>query len=60
MTQPDLLKRLEAILTEGARTHLFGTIEIVMHDGRPSVLRTLRTERLDTGDNPRHANQTSR
>jgi hypothetical protein len=28
-----------------------------MHDGRPSVLRTLKTERLDTGNNPRHADK---
>jgi hypothetical protein len=50
MNQPELLKRLATILSEADSTRLFGTIEIEIRDGRPTVLRTLKTERL--GDNP--------
>jgi len=54
MTNPELLKRLEAILTEAVSARTYGTIEIVLRDGRPSVLHVLKTERLEQGDNPRH------
>lgn len=54
MTQLELLKRVEAILADAAVTRTYGTIEIVLRDGRPSVLHVLKTERLEQGDNPRH------
>ncbi len=50
MNRAVLLKKLEAVLEEAERSHLFGTLEIEMRDGQATVLRTLKTERL--GDNP--------
>jgi len=54
MIQPELLKRVEAILADAAVTRTYSTIEIVLRDGRPSVLHVLKTERLEQRDNPRH------
>ena len=57
MTRPDLIKKLEGILTDAERSRLFGTIEIELRDGQPTVLRTLKTEKI--GDYP-NAKQTYR
>lgn len=50
MNKAILLKKLESIIDEAERAHLFGTIEIELRDGHATVLRTLKTERL--GENP--------
>jgi hypothetical protein len=54
MEKPQLLKKLESILDEAERTRMFGTIEIEIRDGRTVVMRTTKTDRLDTpGENHR-------
>jgi len=54
MEKPQLLKKLECLLDEAERTRMFGTIEIEIRDGRPVVMRTTKTDRLDTpGENHR-------
>jgi hypothetical protein len=50
MNRATLIKKLEPILEEAERSRLFGTIEIEYRSGIPTVLRTLKTERL--GENP--------
>ena len=57
MNKTVLLKKLECILEEAERTGMFGTLEIDIRGGRPTVIRTTKTDRLD-GENPRHAQKT--
>jgi hypothetical protein len=59
VTTPELLRKLEIILNDAERSRLFGTIEIEVRDGRPAVLRTLKTEKLN-GETPRDFKQNTR
>jgi hypothetical protein len=47
MKRPDVLKKLDQVLTDAERSHLYGEILIVMRNGEATVLRTLKSEQLD-------------
>jgi hypothetical protein len=47
VTKDALLKKLEATLSEAARTGMWGEIQIVVRNGEATVLRTMRSEQLD-------------
>ena len=47
MTKSDLMKKLDAAVTEVERTRMFGTIEIEFRAGEPVFLRKLQQEKLD-------------
>ena len=51
MTKDALLKKLDAVMTDAARTGMWGEINIVVRDGKATVLRTTRSEQLDTEKN---------
>jgi len=51
MTRAALLKKLDAVLADVERTRMFGEIEIVVRNGEATVLRTMRSEQLDTEKN---------
>jgi hypothetical protein len=57
MEKPELLRKLDAMLDAAARTGEWGSIEIEIRYGKPSVLRKTTTEKLEesTGGNPRAA-----
>jgi hypothetical protein len=48
MTNNALLKKLEAVMTDAERSHMYGEIQIVVRNGEATVLRTTRSEQLDT------------
>jgi len=58
MTRQELLRKLDVVLEKAERDRAFGSIEIELRGGRPTVLRKTETDRLD-GENP-HANKTFR
>jgi hypothetical protein len=51
MTRAALLKKLDAVLADVERTRMYGEIEIVVRNGEATVLRTMRSEQLDTEKN---------
>jgi len=50
-----LLRKLETMLAEAERAHTWGTIEIELREGVPSLLRKSTTEKVEgnTGGNTR-------
>jgi hypothetical protein len=56
MSHDELLKRLEGIFEDAERTHLFGSTEIEWRGGKPVIIREIKTNRLDQGENPNHDN----
>jgi hypothetical protein len=46
MDRPALLKKLEVLLDEAARTHAWVLLEIDVRNGIPTMLRKNQTERL--------------
>ena len=55
MTKTELLERLRTIIEEAERSRLFGSTEIEWRAGRPTIIREVKTDRLD-GENPNNAN----
>jgi hypothetical protein len=53
VTKPELLNKLQTLIDDAERTRMFGSIEMEIRDGRPTVIRTTKTDRLD-GENPHH------
>lgn len=55
MDKQALLRKLDAILDEAARDGTWGSIEIEFQYGKPTLLRELKTEKLQdsTGGNTR-------
>ena len=47
VTKDALLKKLDAVMSDAARTRMYGEIEIVVRNGHATVLRTMRSEQLD-------------
>jgi hypothetical protein len=47
MTKNALLKKLEAVMTDAERSHMYGEIQIVVRNGEATVLRTTKSEQLD-------------
>jgi hypothetical protein len=43
-----LIKRLEAMLDEAARAEMWGTIELELRAGSLQVIRTSKTEKVQT------------
>ena len=62
MTRPDFIRKLTDILDEAERTQMFGSIEIEIRAGRPTVVRTTKTDLLEKLDreNSHHANKFQR
>lgn len=52
MTKNALLKKLDAVMTDAERSGMWGEINIVIRNGEATVLRTMKSEQLDTGKNP--------
>ncbi len=52
MDKTTLLRKLEGMLEEAARTRAWELIEIDVRNGAPTLLRITRTQKL-TEDNPR-------
>jgi len=55
MDRPMLLKKLDAMIDEAERTHLWGDINISFQNGVPNTLKKVSTERLTSnyqGGNP--------
>jgi len=44
--KPELLRKLEGMLDEAARTRMYGNIEIEIREGTPVVIRKSTTELL--------------
>ena len=60
MNKDLLLKRLAAMLEEFERGRFYGTIEIQMNDGMPTVVRKATTEKLCTRGDARANEQRPR
>ena len=50
MDRPALLKRLDAMLEEARRTGQWGTIEIDLQYGEPTLIRETRTTKIQEGN----------
>jgi hypothetical protein len=48
MTKDALLTKLAAVMTDVERSRMYGEIQIVVRNGEATVLRTTRSEQLDT------------
>lgn len=58
MTRPDLFQKLNGLLDIAEREKMFGTIEFELRNGKITILRTVKTERIESlneGNNP-HGN----
>jgi hypothetical protein len=55
VTKPEILKRLDSLFDQLERERQFGAIEIEIRDGKPVVMRTIKTDKLTdtTGENNR-------
>ena len=51
MTKTQLLKKLEAVMTEAERTRMWGQIEIEIRDGEAALFRKSTTEKLSMENN---------
>ena len=61
MDRKTLLKKLEGMLDDAARTSMFGVIELEIRDGAPILIRTIKTEKIQcTGNDSHAANKISR
>ena len=47
MTRPDFIRKVNDILDEAERTEMFGSLEIEIRGGRPTVMRTTITDKLE-------------
>jgi hypothetical protein len=56
MTRQELVAKLENIFADAERSHLFGSTEIEWRNGRPTIIREIKTNRLD-GEYPQNANE---
>jgi hypothetical protein len=45
MTKAVLLKKLETIIDEAERTHMYGLLEVQFSDGLPALIRKSTTEK---------------
>jgi hypothetical protein len=50
---PKLLKELQEIFAEAARTEMWGTVEIDLQRGVPVVIRQTRSKKLEVENNSR-------
>jgi hypothetical protein len=50
MTDQTPRQKLEAILNDAERNHLFGSIELELRGGKITVVRVTKTDRFDTGE----------
>ena len=57
MIKSELLKKIEAIIDGAEREHSFGTVEIEIKNGQVVLLRTIKTEKIESRGEDRHANQ---
>ena len=55
MTKDALLKKLDAAMTDAERTRMYGEFQIVLRNGEATVLRTTRSEQLDTTEKNSYA-----
>jgi hypothetical protein len=53
MTEPSPRQKLEAILNDAERNHLFGSVELEIRGGRITVVRVTKTDRFDAGEKTR-------
>jgi hypothetical protein len=53
-----LIRKLEAMLDDAARSRMFGTIEVEIREGAPILLRTIKTEKIQCTGDETHANKT--
>jgi len=62
VTRPDFIRKINEVLDEAERTEMFGSLEIEIRGGRPTVLRQTKTDRLENLDREttRHDRQTYR
>lgn len=51
MDKPEVLKKIDTILTEFERNRTFGTVEICFNSGQPQLIRKLTTEKLNNREN---------
>jgi hypothetical protein len=52
-----LIKKLEAMLDDAERTQAFGSIEIELRNGKPLLVRTIKTELIQCQGNKAHDNK---
>lgn len=57
MTRAALLKKLEALIDDAARTRMWGTVEIQFNDGEPALIRKSETEKLITRTGEQRAHE---
>ena len=61
MEKPELLRKLETLIDQMEREEFWGSLEIDFKKGRPSLIRTHRTELIEENNNAggprRHAYQ---
>jgi hypothetical protein len=53
MVNPKLLKELQEIFADAARTEMWGTVEIDLQRGVPVVIRQTRSKKLEVENNSR-------
>jgi hypothetical protein len=55
VTKNALLKKLDTVMAEAESTNMWGEINIIVRDGKATVLRTMRSEQLDPKDTEKNS-----
>jgi hypothetical protein len=55
MTRAELHKKIDSLLDDAERSHMYGTVEFELRDGRVWLLRTIKTEKFEDKGNTSHA-----
>ena len=59
MTKQELMKKVEAILDDAEQNRAYTVIELEIRDGKPILVRTVKTEKVEYRGNESHVKQTS-
>jgi hypothetical protein len=57
MTRPELFQKLGTLLDAAERDKTFGTVEFEIRSGKITLLRTIKTEKIEDEGNNSHVKQ---
>lgn len=56
MSRPELFQKLDTLLDEAQQSKGYGTVEIELRAGKPVLLRTVKTEKIEDKGIQNHVN----
>lgn len=54
MNRPELFQKLESLLEEAQQSKGYGTVEVEIREGKPVLLRTIKTEKIEDKGTQNH------